>query len=435
MFIKRFNEIRILAACSKPTRFHARQLPLIAQRTRIHPDKLDFVSERTMKTLRIFAISLAAVLALPFLARGQDTGYITGTVTDKSSAAIAEAQVTVANEARGIHQTVPTNSSGDYLVAGLPAATYTVSVTAKGFESFQESGIVLAAAEKRRVDVQLTVGAVSEHVTVEGDSAPAVETESSEVSDTITAKQVTQLELNGRNFTQLVTLAPGVSDQSQQDEGVVGVFGNVSYSINGGRTEYNNWEIDGIGDMDDGSATSLNVYPNADAIQEFQVLTSNYGAQYGKNGSGTGEAGTKPGGGRWKSGPSPARKVFTVTFFISAAMISSTLEVSSIQTVRHTKNMISATPLAALFTSRTITIQISRKHSSFSRKSGAAKKIRPPSFRTFPLTRSAPAIFQICVPTRPALSQIAPQFPVQAACSIRVIKFPLTRRIRTRCWP
>src|SRR3984885_1050167 len=207
MFIKRFNEIRILAAGPKTAAFSC--TPSASTRL-AHSDKLDFVSERTMKTLRIFAISFAAVLALPFLARAQDTGYITGTVTDKSSAAIADAQVTVANEARGIHQTVPTNSSGDYLVAGLPAATYIVSVTAKGFEGFQESGVVLAAAEKRRVDVQLTVGAVSEHVTVEGDSAPAVETESSEVSDTITAKQVTQLELNGRNFTQLVTLAPGV---------------------------------------------------------------------------------------------------------------------------------------------------------------------------------------------------------------------------------
>jgi hypothetical protein len=258
-------------------------------------DEHDFSSERTMKALRIFAVCFAAILALPFLARAQDTGYITGTVTDKSSAAVVDAQVTVANDARGIRQTVPTNSNGDYLVAGLPASTYTVSVTAKGFESFQESGIVLAAAEKRRVDVQLTVGSVSERVTVEGDAAPAVETQSSEVSDTITGKEVVQLELNGRNFTQLVTLAPGVSDQSGQDEGVVGVFGNVAYSINGGRTEYNNWEIDGVGDMDDGSATSLNVYPNADAIQEFQVLTSNYGAQYGKNGSGTVEVVTKSG--------------------------------------------------------------------------------------------------------------------------------------------
>ena len=104
-----------------------------------------------------------------------------------------------------------------------------------------------------------------------------------------------ELELNGRNFTQLVTLVPGVVSQTGQDEGTVGVNGNVSYSINGGRTEYNNWEIDGGDNMDNGSNTTLNVYPNIEAIAEFKVLTSNYGAQYGRNASGTIEVETKSG--------------------------------------------------------------------------------------------------------------------------------------------
>ncbi len=190
---------------------------------------------------------------------------------------------------------MPTNTSGEYLVAALPAATYSVTVTAKGFEKYLENNIVLAAAEKRRVDVTLTVGAVAEQVTVEGGGAPTVETQSSEVSNTIDSKQVSQLALNGRNFTQLINLTPGVSDQTGQDEGVVGVFGNAAYSVNGGRTEYNNWEIDGGMNMDDGSATSLNVYPNVDAIQEFEVLTSSYGAQYGKSGGATVEVVTKSG--------------------------------------------------------------------------------------------------------------------------------------------
>ena len=155
--------------------------------------------------------------------------------------------MTVANEARGIHQTVPTNSSGDYLVAGLPAATYIGFRYGERIRKFSGKWHRSGRGRKTARGCPTDRRSVSEHVTVEGDSAPAVETESSEVSDTITAKQVTQLELNGRNFTQLVTLAPGVSDQSGQDEGVVGVFGNVAYSINGGRTEYNNWEIDGIG--------------------------------------------------------------------------------------------------------------------------------------------------------------------------------------------
>ena len=75
----------------------------------------------------------------------------------------------------------------------------------------------------------------------------------------------------------------------------MGVDGNVSFSINGGRTEYNNWELDGGDNMDNGSNTTLNVYPSLDAIAEFKVLTSNYGAQYGRNGSGTVEVETKSG--------------------------------------------------------------------------------------------------------------------------------------------
>ena len=122
-----------------------------------------------------------------------------------------------------------------------------------------------------------------------------VETQSSDLSGTVTGKEITQLELNGRNFTQLATLVPGVSNQSGQDEAGVGVGGNVSFSINGGRTEYNNWELDGGDNMDNGSNTTLNVYPSLDAIAEFKVLTSNYGAQYGRNGSGTVEVETKSG--------------------------------------------------------------------------------------------------------------------------------------------
>ena len=116
---------------------------------------------------------------------------------------------------------------------------------------------------------------------------------------------MTQLQLNGRNFTQLITLVPGVSNQTRQDEGQVGAQGSISYSVNGGRTEYNNWEVDGGDMMDNGSNFSLNVYPSVEAIDEVQVLTSNYGAQYGKNGSGTVEVETKSGtnqfhGGAWE---------------------------------------------------------------------------------------------------------------------------------------
>src|SRR5206468_2169201 len=89
---------------------------------------------------------------------------------------------------------------------------------------------------------------------------------------------------------------PRCDQPEGQDEGTVGVYGNVAYSINGGRTEYNNWELDGGDNMDNGSNATLNVYPSVEAIGEVRVLTSNYGAQYGRNGSGTVEVETKSGG-------------------------------------------------------------------------------------------------------------------------------------------
>jgi hypothetical protein len=240
-------------------------------------------------------IALLTFLSISPISRAQDTGYISGTVTDRTGAAVAGADVTVTNLAGSLTRTTVTNSDGAYTVPGLAGDTYNVVASAKGFQKFIAKSVVLAVAEKARIDIQLTVGAITEEVVVTGESVAQVETQSSELSATITGKQINQLMLNGRNFTQLVTLTPGVVDQTGSDEGKVGVYGNVAYSMNGGRTEYNNWELDGGDNMDNGSNGTLNVYPNLEAIAEFKVLSSNYGAQYGRNGSGTIEVETKSG--------------------------------------------------------------------------------------------------------------------------------------------
>jgi hypothetical protein len=228
--------------------------------------------------------------------KAQDTGYISGTVTDKSGAAVAGAQVVLTSTSGGLTRDTTSNADGAYVVSGLPGGTYNIVVTAKGFEKYTAQKVVLDVAAKIRVDVQLTVGSITSEVVVTGESVAQVETQSSEISDTITGKQVNQLVLNGRNFTQLITLSPGVVNQQGYDEGIVGITANVSFSVNGGRVEYNNWELDGGDNMDNGSNSTLNVYPNPEAIAEVQVLTSNYGAQYGRNGSGTVEVETKSGG-------------------------------------------------------------------------------------------------------------------------------------------
>jgi hypothetical protein len=242
---------------------------------------------------------LVLSFALSLTALAQDTASITGTVTDPSGAALANAQVTVSSPERGINRATTTNQSGDYLVAGLPVGAVNVSVVVSGFKKYEARGIVLRVGEKARNDIALELGSEATEVTVEGISVAQVETQSAELSGTVTGKEITQLELNGRNFTQLVALVPGVSNQSGQDDAGVGVGGNVAFSVNGGRTEYNNWELDSGDNMDNGSNTTLNVYPSLDAIAEFKVLTSDYGAQYGRSGSGTVEVETKSGTSRF----------------------------------------------------------------------------------------------------------------------------------------
>ncbi len=248
------------------------------------------------RAARLLLCAMLAILCSAFVAKAQDTGYISGTVTDSSGAAVAGAQVVITSTTGSATHTTTTNADGAYVVPGLPGGSYDVVVTAKGFQKFTAQKVVLDVAQRIRVDVQLKVGQLTEEVVVTGDSVAQVETQSSALSSTITGTQVNELVLNGRNFTQLVTLTPGVVSQTGSDEGKVGVSGNVAFSMNGGRTEYNNWELDGGDNMDNGSNATLNVYPNPEAIAEFKVLTSTYGAQYGRNGSGTVEVETKSGG-------------------------------------------------------------------------------------------------------------------------------------------
>ena len=247
-----------------------------------------------MKSHRMLWPILWLVLAFCAAAWAQDTASITGTITDPSGAAVPNAQVAVTNAEHGINRTSLSNGSGDFLFASLPIGSYDLTVTAEGFKKYAAKGIVLVIAQKARVNVTLEVGTISTEVIVQGSEVAQVETQSSDLGNVISGKEISQLELNGRDFTQLVTLSPGVTNQSGQDEGGEGAT-TVAFSINGGRTEYNNFEIDGGDALDNGSNTTINVYPSIDAIAEVKVLTSNYGAQYGKNGSGTVEVETKSG--------------------------------------------------------------------------------------------------------------------------------------------
>jgi hypothetical protein len=252
-------------------------------------------TELTMKSRLLWLPVLVFVCCLSASLLAQDTASVTGTVTDQTGAAIPGAQVTVSNPEHGIKRSTVSNGSGDYLVSAVPPGSYNLSIAAQGFKRYEATGIILRVAQKARADAALQVGAAKEEVQVEGTNVAQVETQTNELAGTITGKEISQLQLNGRVFTQLVTLTPGVTNQTGSSEGVVGIYGSVNYSVNGGRLEYNNWELDGGDNMDNGSNNTLNVTPSIDAIGEVRVLTSNYGAQYGRNASGTVETETKSG--------------------------------------------------------------------------------------------------------------------------------------------
>jgi hypothetical protein len=242
--------------------------------------------------------SLAQALAAASTQTPAASGSITGTVSDSTGAIIPGATVTLISPS-GAPLSTTSDETGVYHFDGLAPGTYKVEVSSASFETFTKDAIAVTAGQPVHVDASLTLSAKTQRVEVTAGGVTQIEVETSQISGTITNKEVVTYALNGRNFTQLAALAPGVTNQTGQDEALVGVKGSVKYSVNGGRVEYNTYDIDG-GDVLNaslnGSSSTLIVYPSIDSIQEMQVLTSNYGAMYGRSASGTILATTKSGG-------------------------------------------------------------------------------------------------------------------------------------------
>jgi hypothetical protein len=244
-------------------------------------------------------LSVVLMVVLAFLATSQLMAQelaatITGTVTDSSGAALAGAQIVIIqNGVNGASRTVTSDQAGNYTATNMSAGTYTVTVTATGFSTFTGKNLVLNVAQHRSLDVVLKPGAVTTSVTVE-ESAVQVDTVSSEQADTISGTQVRELELNNRNFEQLVTLQPGVVS-GLPDEVGFGLNNATTISVNGARSTANNWTVDGADINDSGSNGTLLNVPSVDAIQEFTLERSGYDAGYGHSGGGQILAVTKSG--------------------------------------------------------------------------------------------------------------------------------------------
>ena len=255
----------------------------------------------------IGVLTLASVVLSVSYGQEQSTGTantaaITGTVTDQTQAVVVDAKAVLVS-AGGEKREAQVNDKGVYSFTGLNPGTYSLSIAAPKFATMPFDNITLSPGVDLTLDASLVPAtAKPEEVNVESGGVGTVETQTAEVSGTITQKEVVSIGLNGRNFTQLIALAPGVSNQTGQDEAKVGVVGSVKYSVNGGRVEYNTFEVDGSDVLNtglNGASSTLMVYPSLDAIQEVKVLTSNYGAQYGRTASGTVQVTTKSGLPKW----------------------------------------------------------------------------------------------------------------------------------------
>jgi hypothetical protein len=222
------------------------------------------------------------------------SGTIAGSVKDSSGAAVSGATVTVRDNSKNSDVgTVTTDQSGVYTLAELSVGTYTVTIQAPGFRTNVTNDVLLHVGDHRTLDAVLEVGSVSENVIVDSSAVP-VETSSSAQETTITGTQIRELQLNNRNFIQLVALQPGVSSTASDQVGF-GLSNVLAYSVNGNRTSANNWTVDGADVNDSGSNLTLLNIPSVDAITEFKLERSTYDAEYGRSGGGQVNVVTKSG--------------------------------------------------------------------------------------------------------------------------------------------
>jgi len=230
------------------------------------------------------------VLVVPGVIAQTFRGTILGTITDSSGAVVPGAKVTVRQVATGLARTTEATPDGSYSVPELPIGTYTVTVAAAGFQTSVTKDVIVDVATERRVDAQLRAGQVSETVEVSGETLPLVETTSAELGGTLTTKAIENLPVNGRDYTKLIYLNPGVSGSPDQITDSPGSFG--TFSMNGSRGRSNNFLLDGT-DMNDGfrndpAINEAGVFGDPatilpiDAVAELRVL-SNYEAEYGRN--------------------------------------------------------------------------------------------------------------------------------------------------------
>ena len=228
-------------------------------------------------------------------AQSADVGALFGSVSDNSGAVVPGATVVVTNTATLSLKSITSNAQGFYSVESVPSGDYKIAVTKQGFGTVDVNDIHIDPGQRREVSVALRVGATTETVNVEADQL-RVKTETSDVSSTIGAEEISSLLVNGRNFESLATLVPGVNNttgNSQYSGG--GLTSSTTISIGGTGVDNTTYLVDGVYNMNTGNYVNINITPSMDAISEFTVLKSNYSSRYGTSSSGVIMVNTKSG--------------------------------------------------------------------------------------------------------------------------------------------
>jgi hypothetical protein len=243
-------------------------------------------------------LRFAALLSLvPAFLQAQDTATIVGSVTDPSGAAVPVARVTLVNLATQFTRVVDTNAAGQFVAPSIPTGEYSVSAMKAGFQKLTRSGIQVTAVSTVTVDLQLVVGSETQTVSVT-DSAALVQDQTATVSGLVTTMQIAQLPLATRGFTDLVLLSPGAHSgaSSNLTEGgsPYAMRAGANFSVNGSIPQANSYLVDGIYNRNLWLNTLVMV-PVVDAIQEYRVMTSNYGAEYGESAGAVTQVETKSG--------------------------------------------------------------------------------------------------------------------------------------------
>ena len=228
------------------------------------------------------------------------TGEISGTITDSSGAVMAKAKVTVANADTAVAREATTDSSGSYVFTLLPPGMYNLAVEAAGFRKTVQNNVELRVNQRAEVNLQLQVGQVADTVEVKA-AAPLLESESSTLGTVVDTKLTSELPLNGRNFVQLATLAPGVNGTGYSVSGTI-MSGTrpddrrpgTEIFSNGNREGSNDFLYDGIDD-NDRLTLSIILRPGVEAIKEFKVQTNLYSADQGRNSGAVVDVVTKSG--------------------------------------------------------------------------------------------------------------------------------------------